>query len=140
MTHKKVSKNFDLMSEEFILSCILEQPDIFNNVQKKLSSEDMFYGYENKIIYASMLHLYNHDNDIDEITFMQLHHHGVNVVNRPFVRLTLTEGKDGRRDGFYAAIRKNENTSGDNADIIYMGEGILDQYFPASILVKNNTL
>jgi len=63
----KSSKNFDLMAERFILSAILEQSDIFNNVQKKITTYEIFYKYEHKLIYGAMLHLFNTENSIDEI-------------------------------------------------------------------------
>ncbi len=63
----KVSKNFDLGAEAYVLSCILEQPSILVEVQKKLVSPNMFYSFDFKCIYDAMLHLYQNDGDIDEI-------------------------------------------------------------------------
>ena len=64
---KVMSKNFDLEAEKFILSAILEKPEIFLDIQKKLTSYEMFYGYEHKLLYDAMLHLFNTDNTIDHI-------------------------------------------------------------------------
>ena len=67
MKEVKISKNFDLLAERFILSAILEQPDIFVNVQKKITTYEIFYQYEHKLIYGAMLNLFNTENSIDEI-------------------------------------------------------------------------
>jgi hypothetical protein len=72
--------------------------------------------------------------DIDEITWMQLHHKDTGA--KPFVRLAWKDDKNGHTDSLGVVIRKSDTI---DAEWHYLG-GRPDSFFTSSISIEDETL
>ncbi len=126
--------NFSLSSEGYLTFEIHEWYDVKSKRIELRDPNEWKINSSTRIRMEGEVKFARPEGDIDEITWMQLHHKHSGA--KPFVRLVWKERKAGHTDGLWAVIRAGDNQ---RAEWLYLGERP-DTFFPSMISIQGKKL